>query len=217
MDSHALRLDGSAEGTLEWATAGRAHPGQSVSGDMHVVKAFHGGALVAVVDALGHGTEAEATARLAVATLEQYAHESPPDLAARCHRILVGSRGAAMSLASISWMDNTMTWLAIGDVEGRVFSSSGGRSPPPRALMTHGGIVGAGTLPGARPTVVPIAAGDVLVLATDGIRGDFAGGVRPSAPLQQIADELLAGFLKGTDDALVLVVRIRPTPEERTL
>src|SRR6266704_3658201 len=47
--------------------------GEKESGDLHVVKAVNSGALVAVVDGLGHGAEAAVAARAAVKVLEQYA------------------------------------------------------------------------------------------------------------------------------------------------
>ena len=213
MGSRVMPREGAASLTLDWAVAARAYADASASGDMYVLRPFEGGVLVGVVDALGHGPEAEATARLAVATLEQYAHEPPPNLIERCHRILVGTRGAAMGIGSIDWMDQTMTWLAIGDVDGRLFAWARGRSPP-RALIRRGGIVGAGTLPSVRPWVVPIARGDLLLLVTDGVRGTFAEGIRTADPPQHIADDVLARHGKGTDDALVLVVRIPPPPQE---
>jgi phosphoserine phosphatase RsbX len=214
MVSRALRLDASTDRKLEWAVAACTYPGEPVSGDLHVVTPFAGGVLLAAVDALGHGTEAEATARLAVATLEQHADEWPPDLLARCHAVLVGSRGAAVSVASIRWDDSTLTWLAIGDVEGRLVSVDRGQRAAPRALMTHGGIVGAGALPGARPSVLHVNDRDMLILATDGIRSTFTVGVNPMANVQQVADGILGDFRKGTDDALVLVARIPSSAEE---
>jgi hypothetical protein len=56
--------------------------------------------------------------------------------------------------------------------------------------------------------VQPICPGDLLVLATDGIRAGFAQGLALGDPPQQIADGILARHLKGNDDALVLVARI---------
>ena len=47
----------------------------------------------------------------------------------------------------------------------------------------------------------------VAILATDGIRSDFAGGIRRSDPPERIARAILSGHRKETDDALVLVVR----------
>ncbi|MDN2495987.1 stage II sporulation protein M, partial [Nocardia nova] len=53
-----MHEDGSV-GTVEWAVAGRALPGQRVSGDRSVVlDAGDGSVLFAVLDGLGHGAAA---------------------------------------------------------------------------------------------------------------------------------------------------------------
>jgi serine/threonine protein phosphatase PrpC len=54
---------------------------------------------------------------------------------------------------------------------------------------------------------VALGRGDVLVLATDGLRGDFATGVSVQGSAQTIADRILAASSRGHDDALVLVAR----------
>jgi len=54
---------------------------------------------------------------------------------------------------------------------------------------------------------VPVAPGDLLIFATDGIREGFAEGLPTDATPQQLADQILARSGKGTDDALVLVAR----------
>jgi hypothetical protein len=48
---------------------------------------------------------------------------------------------------------------------------------------------------------------DTIVLATDGIRPEFSDMLVPGDEPQAIADRILARYRKGTDDALVLVVR----------
>jgi negative regulator of sigma-B (phosphoserine phosphatase) len=55
--------------------------------------------------------------------------------------------------------------------------------------------------------VLPVAQGDTLVLATDGIHSGFAEGLRREESPQQLADHILVRDAKGTDDALVLVAR----------
>jgi negative regulator of sigma-B (phosphoserine phosphatase) len=62
-------------------------------------------------------------------------------------------------------------------------------------------------VPSLRTAVLPVAPGDTLVLATDGIRSGFAEKLSPEASPQQLADGILARDVKGTDDALVLVAR----------
>jgi hypothetical protein len=52
--------------------------------------------------------------------------------------------------------------------------------------------------------VVP---GDTLVLVTDGIRDDFAEQLTANGAVGPSAERILARYAKGTDDALVLLVR----------
>jgi len=193
---------------IEWGVASLALPGEAQSGDLHLVKQVATGALVAVVDGLGHGAEAATAARAAVAALERHATESPVPLVERCHRALQGTRGVVMNVAVFGRSDRSMTWLGVGNVEGLLLYGDGAaRSGSPRAgLVTRGGIVGS-ELPRLHPVVLPVASGDTLIFATDGIREGFADGLSPEASPQQLADQILARHGKGTDDALVLVAR----------
>jgi negative regulator of sigma-B (phosphoserine phosphatase) len=56
--------------------------------------------------------------------------------------------------------------------------------------------------------VFPIAKGDTLVFATDGIRGEFAENLSALESPQRAADRILEHHCRGNDDALVLVVRL---------
>ena len=63
---------------VEWGSAGQAldESGRGEeSGDLHVVAPFAGGALVAVIDGLGHGAEAAAAARAARRVISDHAGE----------------------------------------------------------------------------------------------------------------------------------------------
>jgi serine phosphatase RsbU (regulator of sigma subunit) len=178
-----------------------------MSGDLHVVRAFPGGVLVAVIDALGHGREAAQAAQLAAGTLEQQAHEPPQTLLQRCNRVLVGTRGAVMSLASINWAENLMTWIGVGDVAGMLVAADHAPGRRETVLLTRGGIVGRGEPLAARPWIIPLAGGDTLIFATDGVQDEFAPAAVTQHPPQQMADQILNRYRKGTDDALVLVAR----------
>src|SRR5438270_41239 len=87
---------------VEWGAAQVTLEGETVCGDRHLVKPFPGGVLAVVVDGLGHGVEAAAAARVAVAELEAHAREPVITLLERCHQILTPTRGAAISLASFN-------------------------------------------------------------------------------------------------------------------
>ena len=191
---------------IDWGVATLTLPGERESGDLHLVKPVRAGVLVSVVDGLGHGAEAAAAARAAVAALSRHAQESVLPLLQRCHQALAGTRGAVVSVALFDRADGSMTWLGVGNVEGvLLYADAGGRRGRER-LVTRGGIVGS-ELPPLRAEVLAVAPGDTLVLATDGIQSGFADDLAVDAPPQQLADQILARSGKRTDDALVLVAR----------
>ena len=195
---------------IAWGVASSALPGQTQSGDLHLVKPVSTGVLIAVVDGLGHGADAATAARKAVTTLDEHASESVLALLQRCHWALKGSRGVVMSLAFANGQQNALTWAGVGNVECMLFRGDGAPSVNPTrvGLVTRGGIVGS-ELPQVRAQVVPLAAGDVLIFATDGIREGFSDGLQFETPPQQLAEQILSRHGKGTDDALVLVARYR--------
>ena len=195
---------------LDWGVAAVALPGEAESGDLHLVRSVEGGVLVAVVDGLGHGTEAATAARLAIAAIARHAHESPLSLFERTHQALKGTRGVVMSLAFFKRTEPSLIWLGVGNVEGMLVRADGGghTARARRALLTRGGIVGS-ELPNLKPEVLSLAIGDTLIFVTDGIREGFVEGLPADATPQRQADDILARHRKGTDDALVLVARYR--------
>lgn len=197
---------------IEWAVAQRALPGQAVSGDLSLVEPHPDGALLAVVDGIGHGPEATRAAETAVQTLLSRPGESVHALVNRCHEALRPTRGVVMTLASINANDDTITWLGVGNVEGCLFRANG-LSPAREGVLLRGGMVGA-QLPALYASVAPIHPGDLIVLTSDGIRGGFEPGVAIQSPPQRIADQILQKHFKGTDDALVLVARYLGRPHE---
>ena len=191
---------------LEWGTAGRTLAGQYVSGDACLVAPFEGGVLVAVIDGLGHGPEARLAANAAIAALSRRPEASVSDLIQSCHAEIKSTRGVVLSLASFDAARGLATWVGVGDVEGVLLSaldpSKGGR----QSLLLRNGVVGY-QLPSLREAVCPVAAGDVLIFATDGVTHGFTATVTNGRSSQALADDIIANHGKSTDDALVLVAR----------
>ena len=193
-------------GLIEWAVAEVTRAGQTESGDRHLVTATPDGALVAVVDGLGHGAEAADAAKVAVRSLERNAQQRVIPLVRDCHQSLVGTRGAVISVASFTAHDQTMTWLGVGNVEGLLLRALA-TSPRRESLLLRGGVVGV-HLPTLTAEIVPVTPGDTLILATDGVRSDFSSErLSQQDPPPMLADHILARWGKRDDDALVLVVR----------
>ena len=200
---------GAAAPLVECAFAGRALPGEPISGDRHVVKSFPDGVLAAVIDGLGHGAEAAKAAEAAAAVLEAHAHEAVAQLLQRCHQALRPTRGAVMSIASFNHIAGTMTWGGIGNVEAVLVRTKEAAQRPRETLLTRGGIVGYQIPSTTTASVLPIWPGDTLVLASDGIDIGFAGDIKPEDAPQHVADRILERHAKNNDDALVLVARWR--------
>lgn len=196
-----------AVGPIDWAGASFTLAGQTESGDRSVVKPYPEGALVGVVDGLGHGDEAAIAAKIAVSVLEVASHhESIITLMQRCHDALKGTRGAAMTLISFNARDNTLTWLGVGNVNAILLRHNVNASPPADSILLRGGVVGY-QLPDLRAFIIPITPGDLILIATDGIRFGFEQGVIGTDRVQSIADRVMAQHCLKTDDALVLATR----------
>ncbi len=191
---------------VDWAVATRSLPGEIESGDLHLVAPFAGGVLVAAVDGLGHGPEAAAVARLAVATLQAHAGEPVATLFLRCNEALRGSRGAVMTAASFHNEDRQLTWHGVGNVEGLLLWRGPDGRTMRRGVITQRGVVGGDLAPG-RSGTHHLGPATLLILATDGIERPFAEDLLTGEPVQRIADSILARHGRASDDALVLVVR----------
>jgi negative regulator of sigma-B (phosphoserine phosphatase) len=191
---------------ITWGVSSRALDGGAESGDLHLVAPSAQTVLVAAIDGIGHGPEAALAARVAAAVLLQHADEPLIPLMQRCHEALRGTRGVVLSMASFDVQCSTMTWLGVGNVEGVLFRADRLAHPPRDSLLLRGGVVGY-KIPPLRTAERPVEAGDVLVFATDGIRGDFAAYSPLGCDIQEATDHVLARYGKATDDALVFAAR----------
>lgn len=197
-----------ADAVLEWAVAAAALEPWDESGDLHLVASFPGGALIAVVDGLGHGPEAAIAARAAVASLQQRPGDPPSELIQRAHEASRKTRGVVMTVVSLDLASSTFTWLGVGNVDAVLLRRDTRSDRPREAILGRAGVVGY-QLPSLNPRTLPIATGDVLLLVTDGISSSFASAPEITDDLQRTANTILATHGKRDDDALVLVARYR--------
>jgi negative regulator of sigma-B (phosphoserine phosphatase) len=187
---------------LERGVAGLVHEGEGRSGDVAVFAPWRRGALVAVIDGLGHGGFAADAAEAAAAVVRERVDDSAHALLEACHRALRHTRGAVMSLAWLDVDGRSLEWTGIGNVEARRVRP-GARPDSPVVL---GGVLGM-NLPKARLSTTAFEPGDILVLATDGVAADFSESIAPQTTAQRIADDVIERHGKGNDDAMVAVVR----------
>ena len=193
---------------IDWGIATLCLAGEKQSGDAYVVKSWENKCLAAVIDGLGHGEDAADAARIASETLSNHASDSydAASLVKRCHESLVRTRGVVLSLALFDAVNNAMTWLGVGNVDGLLFHADPQTNPAHESLLNRGGVLGY-QLPSLRSSTLRLGRGDLLIFSTDGIRSGFEKEVSPEESPQQIADKILMRYNRKTDDALVLVAR----------
>src|SRR5690242_8724441 len=191
---------------LEWGVAARPLPGEHESGDHFLVKTFDQGAAIAVVVGLGHGADAAAAARRAVATIEAAVRDPLPTLFRRCHEALVGTRGVVMSVAILDATRSQVTWAGVGNVDAWLLRPHAGGGKVRTSLVTRGGVLGRGVPPLA-PVTLAVDPGDLFAFATDGLREGFIDTLTLADAPQRAASRILATHGKGTDDALILIAK----------
>jgi hypothetical protein len=201
------RGPGGPQPPIEFAAASRPFAGQTESGDLHVVEGYDAGVLLAVIDGLGHGSEAALAARSCAAALLAHAADPLTALVVRCHERLQTTRGAVLGAVKVE--RGCLMWIGIGNVEAMVVRSEPGILQPPRMhLRPQDGIVGHLMPKHLQVQSIPVECGDVLILTTDGIRPDFQLAPLPGDRPREIANRILSWYGTGRDDALVLVARL---------
>lgn len=197
-------------GPIEWAAARRPLPGEEVCGDLPIAVDLGGtAALFGVADGLGHGTAAEIAALRADEVIDRSRNEPLDVILQRCHRGLVDTRGATVTLARIDFDTDTLSWIGIGNVTADLIAKSAAGVQIRASALLSGGIVGY-RIPHALAThQVSISPGDLLVIATDGILEDHIRGIDFASPATAIAEHILDAYGRESDDALVLAARHR--------
>ena len=197
-------------GPIEWATAGRPRPGEHVSGDQSIAVGIEGrAALFGVLDGLGHGPAAANAAMAAVEAVKNACGERVEVLVQLCHRVLCGSRGAAMTLARVDFEAGQLCWTGVGNVTANLVAKAATGIQVRSSARLTAGIVGY-RIPEISPAqVVPIRTGDLLIITSDGIAEDHLNHIDFAAPATVIAEHILGKHAKESDDAMVLAARHR--------
>jgi hypothetical protein len=177
----------------------RAIQGSPSCGDAAFIWMREGAGLFALVDALGHGPSAEASARAVTGALARCAGQTLLEVFTACDKVLSGQR--AVVLSAIQVRGDRVAFMGIGNVE--LYGPPGVSRPP-----TNGGVVGRGLKTG-REWPLQVEDGQRWMLASDGIkRRSAAGALKDSLPLpaQEAAAQILQAAGRDDDDASVLVV-----------
>jgi hypothetical protein len=186
---------------------GRPIEGETLSGD-HACLVRDGDVLVlAVCDGLGHGQFAREAADAAIGAVYANASQSPVGILHACHTAVHGSRGVVMAVARVPQDTSTVENASIGNIEVQICG--------PRALRRFGGssaVVGGKThaLPRPRSETAVFHEAELLIMTTDGVSSKMSIAEELTLLREHpiaIAQRIVEGWGRTTDDVLVLVAR----------
>lgn len=179
--------------------AERSAQGFTACGDATFAWVEGAAALFAVVDALGHGPDAAASAQIATEVMARAWDRPLKELFLECDRALGGRR--AVVLSAVQLREHRVWYAGIGNVE--LYGPPKASRPP-----NTPGVVGRG-LRAVREWELRIEDGQRWVLASDGVqRRALAGALQQTRhlPAEEAAGQLLRLAGRADDDASVVVM-----------
>ncbi len=178
----------------------RPKRGEDKSGDAVFVRDEAARTLLAVIDALGHGAEAEDAASHALAFLESApSDDGVKPLVSGLHRALRGTRGAAATVCLFE--QGTLVGCGVGNVELR---ARGTRIPfvlSPGILGSHHSAL--------RLFRQPLGQGDYFAVFSDGIQRTMSLDGPREASLEDRCDRLFDAYATPNDDVTLLLAEVR--------
>lgn len=209
-DNGLIEMEGAP--ALSWAAAWRPKIAGQPCGDRHLVRRAGPLIMIAVFDGAGSGTGA---AEAAAACRDALAAKADPLTLEGCfataHHACRKTSGVALGIVLVELAMGNLTWGAVGDIDGLFIRHAPAGQTRREAILQCGGTVGL-HLPAILGQTHRIAAGDMLIMVSDGIRPSYRGPALVCGSPGACAAELLSEYGRTQDDAIVLAARMgRPT------
>lgn len=185
--------------------------GESVSGDSWAAIDVDGRSQLLVVDGLGHGPQAAASAREAIRIFRECAGSSPAEVLKAAHAALRATRGAVAAVADIDPDRGSIRYAGIGNISGTVLAGAS------QSLVSMNGTIGHEARR-FQEFMYPWPSGATLIMHTDGLTGHWRLDRYPALASRDpslVAGILYRDFVRGRDDVTVVVARemqARETP-----
>lgn len=187
---------------MQFGVINRALKGQTACGDAYFIKEFENKVLIAVVDGLGHGPDAAVAAERAVEYIADHHKGSLTEIIEGSHERLKETRGAVAGIALIDRDRSVFRYSGVGNIDIRVRARTKIRPISVNGILGH-------NLRKVREEAFPYSAGDMIILHSDGISGNFDLNRYPPELFrqhpQEIAKRIAAEFGRERDDLTIVV------------
>ncbi len=188
---------------LDTGAVSHCKPGENLNGDSFLIN--HIGpdkTVIAVIDGLGHGKEANIASELAKEQIMLKPDLPLNALMTHVHHALRGTRGATIGLVRIDTGTNKLEFSGIGNIEA--FLMTGQKK---QNLLSYGGIMGH-NMRTPRIFEFDFQPGNVVCLYSDGITTRWKiEDINWDNNPQKNAEFIMNQYSRLNDDATVLIVR----------
>ncbi|AZV58263.1 SpoIIE family protein phosphatase [Clostridium sp. AWRP] len=172
-------------------------------GDIAVMKKYKDHCFVALIDVLGHGSEARKVALLAKKYLEYSFENEVTEIMNGLHYYLKGTRGAVAAVCQLNISTGKLTYAGIGNIIVRIFGAK------PMRFTPKDGIVGY-IMASPEKHTVKLYPNDILIMHSDGIKEHF-DALECADLLKKNSEDIACGILKKfgkeNDDASCVVLK----------
>ncbi|MGD8292651.1 MAG: SpoIIE family protein phosphatase [Desulfobacterales bacterium] len=190
-------------GDIEVASFVRPYLGERVSGDTVVMEQRDDLIFLAIIDALGHGPQANAVAIRAEQFLRNGWSSDILKTLNQLHSELNGTIGAAAGLCVVDSVKRDIRYIGVGNTVLRTFGSRATR------LVSADGIIGSRFRTPAMQSA-PLKESGIMLLYTDGVSDRFDEEQYPQIHYHSasaIAHKVVTSFGKPYDDAACMAMR----------
>jgi serine/threonine-protein kinase RsbT len=200
---------------VRWRAAPEAVPFADIGCEQGAGRAlatrFAGGILLAAIAGVARGEAGDRVADSAASIVERRAADSPIALLEECHEAIGGTRGAGIAVASLSELDTTLTWLAVGPAHAVLLRRGARREPSVRTAPALRGTVGV-ALPPLRGATLPLMRGDLVIVGAG--RAELPRD--PASVRGEAAESIATRLSEGASGAPVVAGRqLRGVRERR--
>jgi len=176
---------------------------ESECGDIAVIKKYEKQCFIALIDVLGHGSEARKVALLAKNYLENNYENELIELMNGLHEHLKGTRGAVAAMCHLDIFTGELTYVGIGNITVRIFGSK------PIRFIPKDGVIGY-IMTNPKKYTTKLYPEDTVLMYSDGVKEHFnvfecEGLLKKDA--EDIAIDILKTFGKENDDESCIVLK----------
>ena len=188
---------------VEINTLQRAKDGNSINGDAYSITETSQGLLITVADGLGSGPQASAASQKALRLIEENKSLTLKDMIILLHDGLKTTRGAALAIFKINFMNTWADYVSVGNVQGIAICDK------VRIFVSTPGILGYNLPEPVFLNTFNLNELDFLILFTDGLHITDTSTLKFDANLssEQVISILLSTYKVMLDDLTILVVK----------